>query len=153
MLACKTHDFMVAYLLENNDARGLEPVYKVEAGLVLTGSETKALKLKNGHLGGAYLKFINDEPYLIGFKIGQYLYSSDSGFNAERLKKVLLNKREIDKINGLLSQKALVCVPSRVYAKGHYLKVELLVGRVMKRFEKREKTKKKDQEREIRDFQ
>lgn len=143
---------MVAYLLENSEARGLEPVYKVEAGLVLTGSETKALKLKNGHLGGAYLKFLNDEPYLIGFRVGQYRYSSDSAFNTDRSKKVLLNKNEIDRINGLLSQKGLVCVPSRVYTKGHYLKVELLVGRVLRRFEKREKTKKKEQEREIREY-
>ena len=140
---------MVEYMLENNEARGLDPVYKVEAGIVLTGSETKALKLKNGHLGGAYLRFINDEPYLIGFKVGQYRYSSDRGFDPGRLKKVLLNKNEIDKINGLLSQKGLVCVPGRVYAKGHYLKVELLVGRVMRRFEKREKIKKKEQEREV----
>lgn len=144
---------MVSYLLENNEARGLEPVYKVEAGLVLTGSETKALKLKNGHLGGSYLKFLSGEPFIVGFKVGQYRYSSDSAFDTDRSKKVLLNKNEIDRINGLLSQKSLVCVPSRVYTKGHYLKVELLVGRVMKRFEKREKTKKKEQEREIRDFQ
>jgi len=140
---------MVVYLLENNETRGLEPVYKVEAGIVLTGSETKALKLKNGRLSSAYLKFVNDEPYLIGFKVGQYRYSTDRGFDPDRSKKVLLNRNEIDRINGLLSQKGLVCVPSKVYISGHFLKVELLVGRVMKRFEKREKTKKKEHEREV----
>lgn len=143
---------MVQYTLENNEVRGLEPVYKVEAGLVLTGSETKALKLKNGHLEGAYLKFINDLPCLVGFKIGHYRHSTDPQFDGERTKKVLLNKGEIDRISGLLSQKGLVCVPSRIYLKGNYLKAELIVGRVMRKWEKREEVKKKEQEREIREY-
>lgn len=139
---------MVVYLLENSENRGLEPVYRVEAGLVLTGSETKAIKLKNGRLDGAYLKFLHDEPYLVGFEVGRYRHSTDKGFDPDRSKKVLLNKNEIDKINGLLSQKGLVAIPSKVYKSGHFLKVELLVGRVLRKFEKREKIKKKEQERE-----
>jgi SsrA-binding protein len=140
---------MVECLLENSEARGFKTAYKVEAGMVLTGSETKAIKSKNGHLGGSYLKFINGEPYLIGFKVGQYSFSSDANFNTDRSKKVLLNKNEIDRINGLLSQKGLVCVPSRIYSSGRYLKVELLAGKVLRNFEKREKRKKKEQEREV----
>lgn len=117
--------------------------------MVLTGSETKALKLRDGRLDGAYLKFLHDEPYLIGFKVGRYRHSTDSGFDPERSKKVLLNKNEIDKVNGLLSQKGLVAIPSKVYISGHFLKVELVVGRMLRRFEKREKIKKREQEREV----
>lgn len=143
---------MLESAIENREVRGFNPVYRVEAGLVLSGSEVKALKRGSGRLQGAYLKFFGQEPYLVGLKSGRYPFSSEPDFDPERNKKVLLGKAEISRIFGLLSAKGMVCLPSRVYAKGGFLKVELLVGRSARKWEKREKEKKKEQSQEAMDY-
>lgn len=139
---------MLKYTLENRDTLGFNPVFKAEAGLVLTGSEVKALKRGSGQLEGSRLKFLGEEPHLIGFKVGRYRFSSDKSFDTERDKKILLSKAEINKIFGLISKKGMVCLPAQVYNKGGFLKVELLVGRVSHKWEKKGKIKKDEQARQ-----
>lgn len=134
-------------LLTNKEARGLEPIYKVEAGLVLTGSETVALRNGDGHLNGAYLKFLGNEPYLINFKVGRYARSIEAHFDSERKKKLLLKGREVNRVRGLLSQKGYAAWPVGVYTKGRFLKVEIWVGRTLKKWETRNKKKAEEVER------
>ncbi|MCL5003922.1 MAG: SsrA-binding protein [Patescibacteria group bacterium] len=140
---------MLKYLVENREIGAMAPRYKVEAGLVLTGAEAKSLKAGNGRLNGAYLKVFSDGAYLVGFRIGRYRYDARAAQNPTRLRKVLLNKRELLKIAGLISQRGFVCVPSRVYLKDRFIKVELVVGQVLRKWEKREKEKEKEQAREV----
>ena len=84
---------MLKLLAENKKAYSLRPVFKLEGGLVLTGSEVKAIKEKNLSLSASYAKFVGGELYLIGLKLGRYKSSSDLKFEAEREKKVLLKNR------------------------------------------------------------
>lgn len=140
---------MLKYLLENSESRALSPRFKVEGGLVLTGSEVKSLKSGNGRLNGSYLKILAGGAYLVGLRIGRYKYDARPGQNLLRARKVLLNKRELLKIAGLLSQKSFVCLPSRIYLKDRFIKVELVVGQILKKWEKREKEKEKQQAREL----
>lgn len=142
---------MLQLLAQNRERLGLAVVFKAEAGLILTGAEVKAAKSKNLNPTGAHLRFLGGEPYLVGLRIGRY---QKAGPNADerRTRKVLLKKREIEKIAGLLSQKGCVCIAGEVYAKESLVKVELLVGRRLKQREKKEKLIEKqldrDQERE-----
>lgn len=140
-------------LLTNKEARGLEPIYKVEAGLVLTGSETVALRNRDGQLGGAHLKFLGNEPFLINFKIGRYARSIDPHFDPERKKKLLLKGREVDRVRGLLSQKGYAAWPVGLYTRGRFLKVEIWVGRTLKKWETKNKKKAADGERRLEELQ
>lgn len=144
---------MLQLLAQNREKQSFATAFKAEAGLVLTGGEVKAAKGKNLVLSGAYLKFLAGEPYLVGLRIGRYQHAAGDEL---RLRKVLLKKREIEKIVGLISQKSYVCIAGEVYAKDNLVKVELLVGRRTRQWEKKEKIvekqRDKDQERELRGF-
>ena len=143
---------MLELLAENKKAYSLRPLFKLEGGLVLTGSEAKAIKEKNLSLGASYAKFMGGELYLIGLKLGRYKSSSDLKFEAEREKKVLLKKSELVRLGGLLAQKGLVLIPGKLYVKNNFIKVELLVGRVLRKWEKRDKARTKDLERETNEY-
>lgn len=140
---------MVKLLAQNNQARLLSPVYKVEAGLVLTGPLVSSLRARNVSLSSAHLRFFGPEPFLVGLKIARPKDSaSASSVDPEPLK-VLLKKGEIEKVRSLLSQKGLVCLPSQVYTTRRFIKVELRVGRILRKWEKREKEKKEEWHREV----
>lgn len=118
----------------------------IVAGLVLTGAETKALRLGHGHLRGAYVTVRGDELYLLNATI--------TGFNGVKLeeseqtrsRKLLLKKREI---NALLEAKKTgkSIVPTELLTQGRYIKVRISVGTGKKHYDKRESIKKRDQER------
>lgn len=118
----------------------------IVAGLVLTGAETKALRLGHGHLRGAYVTVRGEELYLLNATI--------TGFNGVKLeeseqtrsRKLLLKKREI---NALLEAKKTgkSIIPTELLTQGRYIKVRISVGTGKKHYDKRESIKKRDQER------
>lgn len=144
---------MLEFLAENRESKGIEAVFRTEAGLVLTGAEVKAAKDKNLNLRGAHLKFLEGGPVLLGLRIGHYRHAVAS-FDELRSRKLLLKKREIEKIGGLISRKGFVCLPEKIYVKNSFVKVSLVVGRAIKKWEKKEKIldkqMKREQERELR---
>jgi SsrA-binding protein len=124
--------------------------YKLEdslvAGIVLSGAETKALRLGHGHLRGAYVTVQNGELWLINATI--------TGFNGVKLdeaeqtrqRKLLLKKREI---NGLIAakQQGRTIVPIELLTQGRYIKIRVAAGAGKKHHDKREVIKRRDQER------
>ncbi|MCE3009238.1 MAG: SsrA-binding protein SmpB [Proteobacteria bacterium] len=121
-----------------------EIIEKYEAGLVLMGSEVKSLRAKQVSLKDSYLSFRGDEAYLQNAHIAEYKQSSQFTHEPERLRKVLLNRSELNEIYGALREKGLTCVPLKIYFKEGRAKVELALVKGKKQHDKREAIKKRD---------
>lgn len=121
---------------------------RLEAGIVLTGSEIKSVRAGRMNLRGSYARVINDEIFLYDTHISPY----DQAYTQHdplRPRKLLLHRREINRLSGLVRQKGLTLVPLRVYFKHRRAKVELGVARGKKVYDKREDIAQRDARREI----
>jgi len=122
---------------------------KYEAGLMLVGSEVKSLRDGRVTLKDAYARFINDELYLVGVHINPYGPASQFGHEPERNRKLLLNRRELEKVHGQIAERGLTLIPLRLYWVRGRAKVELGVGRGKKHYDKREDIKERTAKREV----
>ncbi len=100
-----------------------------EAGLVLAGSEVKALREGNVNLSDAYAAPRGDELFLLNCRIGEYKQASYLGHAPLRDRKLLMKRSEIDRIRGKVEQRGYTLVPLRVYFKEGWAKVEIGLGR------------------------
>lgn len=114
-----------------------------EAGVVLTGSEIKAVRAKRVDLSAAYSRIIGSEALLINMNL-----SDGKTPDPTRTRKLLLHAREIGRLTGMLEQKGLTLVPLKLYFKRGRAKLELGVGKGRKTHDKRELIKKRDEQRE-----
>jgi SsrA-binding protein len=121
-----------------------------EAGLVLTGSEVKSLRLKQITFKDSYISFIKDEAYLQNAHIAEYRASSYNNHVPERLRKLLLSRKELDKIYGSLREQGLTCVPLKIYFKEGRVKLEIGLAKGKKLHDKRESIKKRDVDQQLR---
>jgi SsrA-binding protein len=121
---------------------------RVEAGLVLVGSEVKSLREARVNLKDAYARFLGDELFLIGMHISPYGPSSQFGHDPERNRKLLLHRREIDKLRGKIKERGLTLVPLRLYWVKGRAKAELGIGRGKKLHDKREAIRERTERRE-----
>lgn len=121
---------------------------KFEAGLVLTGTEVKSLREGRINLKDSYILFKDGEAYLFGCHISPYSHGNIQNHDPERTRKLLLHRREIEKLNSRVVEKGLTVVPIRVYFKGGRVKIEIAVVRGKQLFDKRETEKRKEAERE-----
>lgn len=121
-----------------------------EAGLSLTGSEIKSLRNGRLNLRGGYARLVRGEIWLYDVHISPY-EQSGTHFNHEptRPRKLLLHRREISRIAGLIDRQGYTLVPLRVYFKGRRAKLELGLARGKKLYDKREDIAKRDAKREI----
>lgn len=122
-----------------------EILEKFEAGMVLLGHEVKAIREGKMSLQGAYARIKNGEIFLCEANIAPYSKAGQLfAFDPKRERKLLLNKKEIQRISGLLQNKSLTLIPLKVYTKGRYLKIEIGLARGKKKYEKKEKIKEKE---------
>jgi SsrA-binding protein len=121
----------------------------VEAGLVLVGSEVKSLRAGRMELKDSYGHIDRGEAYLIGAHIAPYDYSREGGHEPERARKLLLHRREIDRLAGQIAEKGLTLVPLQVYFKDGKAKVELGLAKGKTSYDKRESLKERDAKREM----
>jgi len=121
----------------------------VEAGLVLTGSEVKSLRAGTVSINEAYAMIRGNEAWLIGATIEPYPQAGMRNHDRLRDRKLLLHRREIDKLRGRVEQKGFTLVPVRLYFKGGKVKIELALGRGKDVADKRETVKRRDSQREI----
>ncbi len=131
---------------------------KWQAGLKLTGSEVKSVKLGQMDLTGSYITLKSDknsnipELYLINAKITSYPKAgyAQNNYNPLRNRKILLNRKEINSLIGKLKQKGLTLMPFSVYTTSQRLiKLEIALGKGKKKIDKRENIKKRDFERRV----
>ncbi|MBI4692344.1 MAG: SsrA-binding protein SmpB [Candidatus Terrybacteria bacterium] len=141
----------MSILLENKKAFfDYEILETFEAGLVLHGWEVKSLKNKRGNLAGSRAIIRGGEIFLVGLDILPYQPENmPKDFEKERTIKLLLQKKEINSLEGRLTQKGLTVVPLKLYTKNGRIKIELALVKGKKKFEKRESIKKREAKREM----
>jgi len=124
---------------------------KFEAGIVLFGHEVKSVRANRMSLLGAYVTISRGAAWLINAHIPPFPKAGPlPDYDPNRSRKLLLHKRELDRLAGKMEQKGLTLVPISVYTKGSQIKIEFGIGRGKKQYEKRESIKKRDVEREMR---
>ena len=120
------------------------------AGVELFGFEVKSLRKKQGSLEGAYIIARGNEVFLIGATIPPYQpTNTPDNYDLARNRKLLLTKKEIERLSSFEKQKGLTIVPISVYNKGIKIKIEIGVAKGKKKYDKRESIKKKDTERDL----
>lgn len=120
-----------------------------EAGMQLQGSEVKAMRDGGVQIKDAYASVDRGEVWLHNMHVAPYGPAARDGHEPERPRKLLLHRREIERLIGSVAQKGLTLVPTRVYFKDGRAKVEIALGRGKDSFDKRRALKAKDQSREI----
>tara|TARA_B100000029_G_C17412143_1_gene901149 strand:+ start:332 stop:802 length:471 start_codon:yes stop_codon:yes gene_type:complete len=120
----------------------------IEAGIVLKGSEVKSLREGKGNINDSYATDNRGEIYLINSYIPLYKESSYNNHNPRDMRKLLLNRREINKVMGKINREGLTIVPTKIYFKKGKAKVEIAISKGKKLYDKRQVKKKRDWERE-----
>jgi len=123
-------------------------VQKFEAGLVLTGTELKSLRDGKAQLKDAYVIFKNDEAFLFGAHISPYTHGNLQNHEPERTRKLLLHRRELEKLRVQTTEKGLSIVPLRLYFKGSRVKAEIAIVRGKKQYDKRDTERARELDRE-----
>lgn len=136
---------------ENKKARfDYEIIETFEAGLMLTGSEVKSLRDKNVQLKDSYVSFRGNEAYLQNAHISVYMASSYNNHEPERLRKLLLNRAELEHISDSLKERGYACIPLKIYFKKGRAKIEIALAKGKKTHDKRQAIKERDAKDELR---
>ena len=127
-----------------------EVLERLEGGLQLAGTEVKSARQGRVQLKDSHVEFRDGQAFLVGVHISPYSHGNRENQEPERPRRVLLHRREIDRLYGQVQQKGFSVVPLAVYAKGPWIKVELGVVRGKKQYDKRQAEKEKTLDREMR---
>lgn len=134
----------------NREARfRFELTDKVEAGMVLRGTEVKSIRDGGVQMKDSYAEINNGEVWLKNLHIAPYKHGGLENHEPERPRKLLLNRREIDKLVGKLNERGFSLVPTRIYFKDGRAKVELALGRGKDAGDKRQSIKEREMKREM----
>ena len=126
---------------------------RMEAGIELRGSEVKSLRDGKAQINEAYAVVNNGEVWLRGAHIPQYLPAADQNHDPDRPRKLLLHRREIERLIGKTAERGLTLVPTRIYFKGPRAKVELALAKGKEGRDRRREIADRDLRREVeRDF-
>lgn len=138
---------------ENRKARNsYEFLDFYEAGVVLSGPETKSVRSGGVSIVDAFASIDKEEAYIMEMNIEPYKYSDNTDYNPKSKRKLLLHKGEIKKLIGLLSQKGYTLIATKVFEKNGYIKIELALAKGKKDYDKRKKILNKEHSKEIKNY-
>ena len=138
---------------ENRKARNsYEFLDFYEAGVVLTGPETKSIRNGGASIVDAFATIDNEEAYIMEMNIESYKYADNTDYNPKSQRKLLLHKEEIKKLIGLLSQKGYTLIATKVFEKNGFIKIELALAKGKKDYDKRRKILNKEHSKEIKNY-
>jgi SsrA-binding protein len=140
----------IKLVANNRKARHLYQILEtMEAGLVLTGTEVKSLRAGKVNIGDAYALVEGEQVWLHNLHISPYEQGNRANPDPLRKRKLMLHRREINRLVGKIREKGLALIPLRIYFRGGWAKVELALGRGKKSHDKRDDIAKRDAEREM----
>lgn len=119
------------------------------AGIELKGTEVKSIKLTKVSIKESFVRIIKNEVYIMGMFVSNYSFGNIHNLNETRVRKLLLNKKEIKKISEKVKLKGYTIVPLNVFEKNGLIKIKIAIARGKKNYDKRESLKQKDIERTI----
>lgn len=131
----------------NKDSRDYHFIEKYDAGLALTGADAKSLRQQPPQYTNSKIEIIDGQPILFNLKIPKYKYSQETIDTTDQ-RNLLLSEKEIAKLKSLRHQKYML-IPIAIYLKGKWFKVEIGVGRKMRKYEKRQKIKDRELKKKI----
>ncbi len=138
---------------ENRKARNsYEFLDFYEAGVVLSGPETKSVRSGGVSIVDAFAIIDKEEAYIMEMNIEPYKYSDNTDYIPKSQRKLLLHKGEIKKLIGLLSQKGYTLIANKVFEKNGYIKIELGLAKGKKDYDKRKKILNKEHAKEIKNY-
>lgn len=142
------NDLMV--ICENRRARHhVDIADKIEAGLVLTGSEVKSCRVRQVNLQDSFVRVHQGEALLVGGHISTYGPACYFGHATQRERKLLLHRREIDRLEVRIKQQGQIAVPLRMYFKNGKVKVEIGIGKGKTYTDRRETVREREMQRDI----
>lgn len=137
----------------NKKARfNYEILSEIEAGIVLTGTEIKSIRLGKAQIGESFVRIKNDEAYILNMHIAKYEEGNIFNHEETRERKLLLHKKEIKKLKEKTEQQGISLVPTAMYIKNGKAKVCVAVGKGKKLYDKKEVIKKRDAEKDARSY-
>ncbi len=140
----------IKLIAENRRSRhDYELLEKVEAGIVLTGTEVKSLRAGHVQLGQAYADVRGGEMWLVGASISEYAQGNLTNHITDRDRKLLLKRTEIDALNAKVREKGLTLVPTKLYFKNGRVKLEVALGRGKDKGDKRRTIADRDAKRQM----
>jgi SsrA-binding protein len=140
----------IKVVCQNKKARyDYEIIEVIEAGMVLLGTEVKSLRQGRANLKDSYARIKDGELFLMQCHISPYTHAYYDNHEPDRVRKLLVHKREIKRLQGKTQEKGLTLVPLKIYFKDGKAKVELALARGKRSYDKRETLKRKTEEREL----
>ena len=122
---------------------------RYEAGIELVGTEVKSIKLGKVSIKESFVRIIKNEVFILNMNVTGYEYGNIHNIDEKRARKLLLNKKEIEKLKEKTSIKGYTIVPVSIYSKNRLVKVEIALAKGKKNYDKRESLKEKIIKREI----
>lgn len=122
---------------------------KYEAGVELVGTEVKSIKAGKVSIKESFVRIINNEIFIMGMNVTPYSFGNINNVGETRVRKLLLNKREIKKLKEKIQEQGYTIVPLSIYTKNRLVKVEIALARGKKNYDKRETLKRKDIEKSM----
>lgn len=122
---------------------------KYEAGIELVGTEVKSIKLGKVSIKESFVRIIKGEVYIMNMHISSYEFGNINNTSETRVRKLLLNKKEITKLTEKIKEKGYTIVPVSIYSKNRLIKLEIALAKGKKNYDKRDVLKKKTIQREI----
>jgi SsrA-binding protein len=136
-------------LAENRGAyHQYEIIETWDAGLVLYGPEVKVVRQKQARLNGSYVKIMGGNAILVGSHIPNYKNAAQK-YDPERSRQLLLTRREIARVAGYASQKGYAVIPLKLYTAGSRIKLELGLGRGLRKYDQKAVVRERDLERDL----
>ncbi len=120
-----------------------------EAGIQLFGTEVKSLRAGRANLKDSYVIMKDTEVFLLNCHISPYSHGNIMNHDPLRTRKLLLHRKEIERLKGKMQQKGYTLIPLKIYFKGPYAKVEIGLAKGKKQYEKRETIKEREAKRDI----
>ena len=124
----------------NKDSLDYQFIHKFEAGIALNGADAKSLRVQTPQFIGSKVEVVNGQPILFNLKIPVYKYSQNAQTDKTLDRNLLLSEKEIAKLISFRHQKYMI-IPIAIYLRGKWFKIEIGVGRKMRKYEKRQKIK------------
>ncbi len=122
---------------------------KMEAGINLTGPETKSAYAEKVRLEDSFVKIVGSEAYVLNMQIFPYQFATNVEIDPKRTRKLLLHKKQIVSLKTKLQQSNLTLVPLALYNSGKHIKLEIGLGRGKKKWDKREAEKKRELQQKL----
>jgi len=126
-----------------------EILESLEVGIVLRGMEVKSVKGGRVNISDAFVKVVGDELWLINADITKYQYATDEHYDSKRTRKLLIQRKQLDRLESKMKQGNLTLIPLSIYTVRGYIKVEVGLAKGKKYHEKRKAEKERDMDRDL----